>query len=169
VTLQPPKTDGCVVAISRSASGSDVWLGPWSQREKETFDLVRQTPACLVIDGELHPDLLGNARRWGGQDSTRRTRRRSALGIDATGRVLYYALGTETEPVDLARGLLAVGAQVALQLDINWNWTRCLVPRRDEDGAIRVHEALVEGMPFGKNEYFARPSERDFFFVARRP
>jgi hypothetical protein len=43
-----------------------------------------------------------------------------------------------------------------------------LVPQRDADGATRVHDTLVDGMPFGKNEYFSRPSERDFFFVVRR-
>lgn len=169
VTLQPPKDEGCVVAIERTDSSSSVWLGPWADRPGTTFDVVRQTPPCLFVEGELHPALLqGNDRLWGGQDPTRRTRRRSALGLDATGKILYYALGVETEPIDLARGLLAAGARSALQLDINWNWTRCLAPARDEDGRVRVREALVEGMPFGKNEYFGRPSERDFFFVTRR-
>jgi hypothetical protein len=170
VTLQPPKPDGCVVGIFRSDQGTSVWLGPWSRHPDRVFDVVRQTPPCLVADGQVHPALLaGNARRWAGQDPTRRTRRRSAVGIDASGQVLYYALGTEAEPVDLARGLVAVGAGVALELDINWNWTRCLLPGPDDEGAIRVRDVLVPGMPFGKNEYFARPSERDFFFVTRRP
>lgn len=164
-TLQPLKPEGCVVGITESG----VWLGPWSRQPEQQFEIVRQTPPCLVLDGELHPDLQrGQDRRWGGHDPTRRTRRRSALGIDAERRVLYYALGTEAEPLDLARGLRAVGADAALQLDINWNWTRALVPGRNEDGKVRVRETLVEGMPFGKNEYFSRPSERDFFFVTTR-
>jgi hypothetical protein len=61
-----------------------------------------------------------------------------------------------------------VGASTALQLDINWNWTRCLAPRLDDDGSYRVGKPLLDGMAYGKNEYFSRASDRDFFFVTRR-
>jgi hypothetical protein len=170
VVLQEPKPEGCAIAAGNGAARNEVWMGPWSESSKlpSDFEFVRQTPPCLVRDRELHPDLAkGRGRRWGGHDPTRKTRRRSALGLDEQRKILYYAVGTEAEPIDLARGMLAVGSRTALQLDINWNWTRCLLPGPDEDGRIRVQEPLLEGMAYGKREYFARPSERDFFFVTR--
>lgn len=169
--LQPPKPEGCVVVSPRSDSEGTVAIGPWVNisRQGDPFAFVRQTPPCLLQAGDVSAELLaGRDKAYAGNDPNLRTRRRSALGLDASRRVLFYALGTETEPVDLARGLAAVSASEALQLDINWNWTRCLLPGRDEQGRVRAREALVEGMPYGKNEYFSRPSERDFFYLTAR-
>lgn len=170
IAVQALKDEGCVVGIAKS--GERVELGSWSRfsQRKDGFDVVRQTPPCLLENGAIHPDLeQGKTRPWAGQATDRRTRRRSALGIDEAGTTLYYAVGTETEPIDLARGLKAVGAVYALQLDINWNWTRFLVPGRAEDGVLRVASSLIDGMAWDKNEYFSRPSARDFFYVTRSP
>jgi hypothetical protein len=180
VELQALKPDGCVVVLGNrasDASGSEadrptlaVALGPgskWIGREAE-FQALRQTPPCLLEDGEVHPWLLaGRTRPWAGQNADLKTRRRSALGIDKEGRTLFYAVGVETEAIDLARGMKAAGAVSALELDINWYWTRFLLPALDTDARYRVTQTLIEGMEFGKNEYFTQPSERDFFYLLR--
>lgn len=170
--VQPLKDNGCVVAIrSADSPGPGVVLGPWEQLavQEAAFVVVRQTPPCLLQDAEIHPDLLrGRAKPWAGQNKERRTRRRSALGIDASQRILFFAVGSETEAVDLARGMKAVGAHTALELDINWNWTRFLVAGETEHGR-RITAALLSEMAYGAREYFGRPSDRDFFFVTRAP
>jgi hypothetical protein len=67
--------------------------------------------------------------------------------------------------LDLARALIALGADTGLQLDINWNWTRFFVVGADETGGVHIQQALVEGMVYDRGEYFSRPSKRDFFVI----
>jgi hypothetical protein len=136
----------------------------------QTAGLVtyRQTPPCLVSEGELHPALVaGNDRVWAGKSASDKTRRRSALGLNREASMLYYLVGMEAEPVDLGRAFVALGVDVGLQLDINWNWTRFFLV--DQDGASPIiHSPLLEGMVKDTGEYLKRPSKRDFFVVRRR-
>lgn len=167
VSLVALKEHGCTVALT--ASGR-VRLGEWAslQHEADAFETLRQTPPCLVSNGEIHPALLsGNTKSWAGQNPQRKTRRRSALGIDPSQGVLYYAIGTETSAVDLARGMAALGAETALQLDINWSWTRFLIVGK-QNGRPRVTQTLIEDTVHGKNEYFTWPADRDFFYLTVR-
>jgi hypothetical protein len=167
ITLLEPKDAGCTVAIFEDGS---VRLGPWNELSavKDRMLAFRQAPPCLVHDGAIHPRLeSGNTKVWAGRNPDRKTRRRSALGIDTSGRVLYFAIGTETDPLALARGMKAVGATTALQLDINWAWTRFLLVGR-RDGQPRVTTSLVDGSLHGKNEYFSYASHRDFFYLTRK-
>lgn len=166
VTVVAPRDNGCTLAIGQDAA---VKIEPWGELESsQDMRSFRQGPPCLLHDGAVHPGLLaGNARLWAGRSEKRRTRRRSAVGIDSTGKTMFYAVGTETEAIDLARGMKAVGAVNAMQLDINWNWTRFLLVGR-RDGNPRVTSSLIEGMAYGKSEYFSRPSQRDFFLLIER-
>ncbi len=166
VEVVPPRDIGCTLAIMQSGQ---VQISPWSElAQTEGIHAYRQSTPCLVHQAEVHPKLLsGQDKLWAGRNPNRKTRRRSAVGIDASGKILFYAVGTETEAVDLARGMQAVGAASAMQLDINWNWTRFLIAgRRDEKP--RVTSTLIEDMAHGKNEYFSWPSQRDFFHLVRR-
>lgn len=168
VTLVKPKDEGCTVALYEDGA---VRLGRWSELSATQAEMraFRQTPPCLLHEGTIHPRLeRGNDKAWAGKNPTRKTRRRSALGINADGSVLYFAIGSETGPVDLARGMQAVGATSALQLDINWAWARFLTVGRRE-GKPRVTSTLVKDSLHGKNEYFSYPSHRDFFYLTRRP
>ena len=166
VTFVPPRDNGCTLGLYEDGA---VDIKAWKQLGLSGLVGYRQAPPCLVENGTLHPYLLSGASQlWAGRSKKRKTRRRSAVGINADRTVLYYALGTETQAVDLARGLLAVGAQNALQLDINWNWTRFLLVGRRDDGQPRVTSTLIEDIAFGKNEYFSYPASRDFFFLADR-
>jgi hypothetical protein len=167
ITVLEPKATGCTVAM---ATTGGVSIAPWSALGPMQDQLLafRQGPPCLVFESEMHPDLeRGVTRPWAGTNPDRKTRRRSALGIDASGQVLYFAIGTETQPVDLARGMLAVGAANAVQLDINWAWTRFLLAGLREDRP-RVTTSLMPDSLHGKNEYFSRPSDRDFFYLTRK-
>jgi hypothetical protein len=166
-TILPPREHGCAVLLL--ASG-DVRLGPWETGAVPDADIraLRQTPPCLAESGAIHPALArGQDRAWGGQTPGIVTRRRSALGVSADGKVLYYAVGVETPPKLLAQGLLAAGVHVAAQLDINWNWTRFFVFSAGPDGELGVEASLVS-VEHGKRDYVGRASERDFFYVLRR-
>lgn len=166
VLLVPPREDGCTFAVLADGTAR---VGSWpSLRDDERIVAYRQTPPCLVEEGEIHPKLLrGDRKPWAGQQKDLKTRRRSAVGLSKDGRTLFYALGTETEPEVLAAGMKHIGAHFAAQLDINWNWTR-LFFFREEDGEVRPVGALEEHMAKDKGEYIYRPGKRGFFYLVRR-
>jgi hypothetical protein len=164
--LIPPRDDGCTVA---ALSDGTARVGSWP-RLKDDGKIVayRQTPPCLVEDGEVHAKLLaGDRKPWAGQQKDLKTRRRSAVGVSKDGRTLFYALGTEAEPEVLAAGMKHIGAHSAAQLDINWNWTRLFL-FEEESGELRPLGALEEQMAKDKGEYIYRPGKRGFFYLVRR-
>ncbi len=169
LTLLPLRDGGCTVAIDDAGLVS---VGPWPAlraRESE-FVAFRQTPPCLVLDGKLHPLLEArNERPWAGFDPKRKTRRRSAVGVDATGRVLFYGIGEEMEPRVLALGMSYVGAVNAAELDINWSWTRFLLfGTTDQDTELHVTSTLIPQMVHRQHGYVHDAAARGFFFLADR-
>jgi hypothetical protein len=164
--LVPPKANGCGVALF--ADGR-VRLGLYADfADDSQLVTYRQTPPCLVNAGKLHENLeRGHDRAWAGKNDALATRRRSALGISRDGHTLYYLLGTETAPLDLARAMTALGVHTGLQLDINWNWTRFFRVGGDARGRT-VQDGLVDTMVHDRGEYFTRPSQRDFFVLGWR-
>jgi hypothetical protein len=168
VVVAPPKAGGCTIGLD--ADGG-VALGPWEALEpsRATFTSLRQTVPCLVDGGAVHPWLLtGRDAAWKGQVADLTTRRRSAIGVDASRQVLFFAMGEEASARWLAEGLRLAGAHAAAQLDINWYWTRFLLFGETEAGTLRVTSTLIPRMEHQPNGYVERPSTRDFFYVTRR-
>ncbi|HEX5099350.1 MAG TPA: hypothetical protein VFV94_07605 [Polyangiaceae bacterium] len=166
-TVVPPREDGCTLALY--ADGS-VRLRSWPAlaATAEGIHAFRQTPPCLFEEGAVHPDLVaGRDKAWAGQNPKLVTRRRSAVGLDASGAVLFYAIGVEAPPKLLAEALRAAGAASGAELDINWNWTRFLLFTKNEEGKLRATTSLAEG-DYAKSGYVERPSDRDFFYVLRK-
>jgi hypothetical protein len=167
VTIVPPRPDGCTIALTKDGLAS---IQPHASLAgaPSDFAALRQTPPCLLHRGAIHADLLaGRDKIWGGRVQGVVTRRRSALGIDASGRVLFYAIGIEASPRQLAEGLKFAGADSAAELDVNWNWTRFMLFGQNDEGKLRITSNLVEA-EFSKLDYVERPSQRDFFYVTRR-
>jgi len=167
--LVPPREEGCTIGLYRDGT---VRIRPWSALKPTVQDMgaYRQTPPCLIDAGKLHPQLEAhNERPWGGRDPNRKTRRRSALGISADGRSLLYGMGTEVGPEMLARAMAYAGAADAVQLDINWSWTRYLLyGRRAAGEPLRVTSTLIPKMTHGSRAYLKKPGHRDFFYMLRR-
>ncbi len=166
----PPRPDGCTIAFYKDGR---VRLRSWPALEGDVDQMHawRQAPACILEEGQLHPDLARrNERRWGGQDPKRKTRRRSAIALDKTGRILFYGFGDETGPKELALGLKTAGAHHAAQLDINYYWTRFLIFGKPKaDAPLQVTSTLVPKMEHRKRGYIHRAEPRDFFYVIRKP
>jgi hypothetical protein len=163
----PPRDTGCTLALY--ADGS-IRLRTFTALAATESDMraFRQTPPCLVEEGAVHPDLLaGRDKAWKGNTAGIVTRRRSAVGLDESGSILFYAVGVEATPRLLAEALSVAGARNAAELDINWAWTRFLFYGKNEEGKVRVTHSLVEG-EYGKSGYVERASERDFFYVLRK-
>jgi hypothetical protein len=165
-TLLPARDPGCTIGLE----GTGVVIRSWPALAAKSAALraFRQTPPCLLEEGELHADLLaGRERAWAGQTPGIVTRRRSALGLSQDGRTLFYALGVEASPKLLATGLRAAGATSAAQLDINWNWTRFLLFNSTEGGAPRVGATLAQ-VEHTTRDYVEIASKRDFFYLVER-
>lgn len=174
LVVSKPREDGCTIALDASFG---VQIGPFATLPEaaRTAPTLRQTPPCLVDGGLVHPLLLsGKDKPWAGHTADLRTRRRSALGIDANRQVLFYAIGEETEPRWLAEGLKLAGATSAAELDINWYWTRFLLFGESTNGGpdaktgLRITSTLVPKMEHLETEYVEHASTRDFFYVVRR-
>jgi hypothetical protein len=168
VSITPPREEGCTLALYRDGS---VRLAPWPKlaASRAEMESIRQTPPCLLDDGVVHPALLrGDDKRWAGHAADLTTRRRSAAGLDSSGRVLFYAMGEEASPRWLAEALRLAGASCAAQLDINWYWTRFLLFGTPNGEPLQVTSTLIPKMEHLKRGYVERPSTRDFFYFVER-
>ncbi len=164
-SLVPARSGGCTLSI---APGGEFRISSETPGADAALLAYRQTPPCLIENASLDPRLAkGQDKPWGGQAKDLVTRRRSALGVDAPGHYLFYAVGEEASPLYLAKALLAAGASAGAQLDINWYWTRFLL-FGEKDGRLGVTNTLIDGMEFQPRSYVERASDRDFFYVVRR-
>ncbi|MBK8256295.1 MAG: phosphodiester glycosidase family protein [Polyangiaceae bacterium] len=165
-----PREDACAVAKRKDGS---MWIGSWSELKGKNaeLDYYRQTPVCMIEKGALHPDLDDDykRRKWGGQNDGRKDTRRSAVGLDASGKILFYGLGEWVFPKDMAVAMKAAGAVNAAQLDINWSYTRFLIMGKPTPGApIQVVDTLIPKIEHTKRGYVEKPATRDFFYVTRK-
>jgi hypothetical protein len=168
--LLPPKEGACTVGILDDGT---VRIGSWGSLGAAAGELFsyRQTPPCLVEAGAINAELLGGAkpRKWGMAEDGRLDVRRSALGLDASGKTLFYAMAEWSTPVEVAEAIKLAGAVAAAELDINWSYTKFLFFGRPSPGApLEVTSALVPKTKHTRTGYVAKPAERDFFYIARR-
>lgn len=160
--------DGCVVAKTEQG----YVLGPWSELEASapSFRWARQTPPCLVHEGKRHPDVAGEygQKKWGSAEDGNKEIRRSALGISPDGETLYFAIGDWVTAEALADAMLAAGVRTALELDINYSYTRFVLYEGARGGEPVATSPLLKELKFGRTEYWKTPAARDFFYLAWR-
>jgi hypothetical protein len=166
--LVPFHDDGCVVA--RTAEG--FVLGPHRElaAQAASFRWARQTPPCLVHEGKRHPDVAGEygQKKWGAAEDGNKEIRRSALAISADGETLYFAIGDWVNAEALADAMIAIGARTALELDINYSFTRFVLYEGAPGDEPIATSPLLKELKFGRTEYWKSPSARDFFYLAWR-
>jgi hypothetical protein len=166
VTLLPPRDAGCTVA---GYPDGHVRIATWSSIASEAGDMAwyRQTPACMVEAGDLHPGLKSDrATSWGTAIEGGTVVRRSAIGLDEKGEVLYACVSNATNARALARAMRHAGATRVAQLDINWSYPHIVTFRPSKLGAPEG-ALLFDGFTYEDGTYLARRSRRDFFYVTR--
>lgn len=167
----PAREDGCTVALYRDGA---VRVRTLPALGGAAADLLayRQTPPCLVEQGAVQEALLGGdkPRRWGLSETGGVDIRRSALGLAEGGRTLLYGLGEWITPRALAEAMRAAGAVDAAQLDVNWSFTRFLLYGKPASPSSppEVAETLIPKLKHAHRQYVIKPSERDFFYLARK-
>jgi hypothetical protein len=167
-TIAKARDDGCTLALFHDGT---VRLATWTKLavNESAMESFRQAPPCLLEEGAVHPALLrGDDKRWAGHAADLETRRRSAAGLDVTGHILFYAMGEEASPRWLAEALHLAGAHSAMELDINWYWTRFLLFGEPNGEPLQVTSTLIPKMEHLKRGYVERPSTRDFIYMVQR-
>ncbi|MBW2527205.1 MAG: phosphodiester glycosidase family protein [Deltaproteobacteria bacterium] len=165
----PPRGIACTLARYRSGA---LRIGTWTElaASRQGMLYYRQTPPCLVEQGVTHLRLERDeyAKGWGATVSGDTVIRRSAIGLDREGQVLYYGLGDGLTAQAIARGMKAAGAHSAALLDVNYSYPRFLLYRQPAPGAVPLAvSAIIPTLEYQRDEYVVRPSRRDFFYLTR--
>ncbi len=163
VTLARPRAESCTIA--RYESGA-LRIGTYRKLpDPEEMVWFRQTPGCMVEGGRQHPRLR-DSKSWGATLDGETVIRRSAVGLDASRRVLFVGISNGTTAEALARGMAHAGADTVAQLDVNYSFPRFLFYQH-ADGDLRTLP-LAKGFVYSEGQYVSGRSARDFFFVTRR-
>ncbi len=124
---------------------------------------VRQNLSLLIDHGVTAPSVSSKVTSdWGKTVGNAAYVWRSAVGVRADGTVVV-ACGPTLSVGTLANALQAAGAQSAMELDINKDWTSFIT--YDQPGAV-PHRLTPDQIP-AANRYLS-PSPRDFVAVAPR-
>jgi len=167
--LLPPRESSCTVAMYNDGH---VQVAPWRTLKSTEHDMqaYRQAPPCLVEDGTLNDALSShNVAEWGNAVNGATVIRRSAIGIDATGKILLFGLGDSMTILTLAQAMAAAGAAYAAQLDVNYPLVRFLVYTPRPAGQPPSSTPLIPKLVYRNGEYLTQPSTRDFFYITLAP
>ena len=112
-------------------------------------------------------DAGDGARRYGMSIEGKMTIRRTAVGVDASGKTLLFGFGEDVTPRNLADAMKAAGAATLR------SWTSTGRIRSSTSTLMaptppHVSLSLVPKAKYSKGAYVTDAAPRDFFFVARK-
>lgn len=169
VALLPPRDTSCTIGLYKDGS-LKIRTYPALQDSEGDMRAYRQTPPCLVEEGKINDRLLAaqHTGGWGAAVGGDTVIRRSALGLDADGKTLFYGLGESVTADSLARAMQAAGVENAAQLDVNATYPRFLFYTHPANELPKVESAIIPDVDFAKHEYVGQAEARDFFFLTRK-
>ncbi len=162
-TLLPPQPNADTIALYRDGR---VRIAPWSviSDTLPQMQSFRQTPAFLAYHGQVNPALMDERLiTWGASVSGKTVIWRSALGVSADGRTLFYAAGESLTARRLAEALVTAGASNVAELDVNWSFERFLT-YAPPSGNL-TEQVLLDQMHYQPGMYVKYPAARDFFYL----
>lgn len=140
-------------------SDDSVWVAPHVPDPAPRWHSMRQNLTLLVRDGK--PELAN--LKWGWTVSGSVYTRRSAVGVDQSGNIIY-ALGDNLSGQTLAIALATGGVWNAIHLDMN--------PGNVHFGAFAWDKEEKKPVVIDKFNYYPgcylNTSGRDFFYVTRK-
>jgi len=169
VTIIKPRPRACMIAMF---DNDQLKIGDNKKLKERAEKAVwwRQTPACMVEDGNLHPGLVSDKNTyWGATLDGDTVIRRSAIGLSADGETLYSGIGDHTTARAIAIAMKHAGAADVAQLDVNWSYPKFVIyrPREGKNGEL-IATKLCDGFEFSEDEYIRDQAARDFFYLTER-
>jgi hypothetical protein len=164
VTLVSPRDHSCTIAAFEDGS---LAVAAWKKLERRASGMQwwRQTPPCLYQNGKMHGSLWEEeTTSFGAAVGGDVVIRRSAIGLGPEAKVLYVGISNFTTARAIADGMRHAGAHDVAQLDVNWTFPKFLTYQQRDGGPPRA-EVLVEGFVYEPDEYVAKRSPRDFFYI----
>jgi hypothetical protein len=142
-------------------------IGAWGRGvpSRQPIASVRQNLYLLVAHGVAASTVGCIETCWGATVGGVLSVARSALGIDARGRLIYGAAESVT-PATLAQGLIEGGVRRAAELDINPDWVAAYLYHHPRHRPPR-YVPVIPGQ-YGVYGQFLLPYSRDFFAVLAR-
>jgi hypothetical protein len=174
------KTDGLLIATPNDAActvlvyddDSTIRIAPWKDvsSTEPRMRFFRQTPACLAVGGVRHAGLsVEGTRNWGADQDGSPVIRRSAIGINEKGTILFVGISNPISAQALANGMLHAGAHDLAELDVNWSFPKFLVFRPNPKTPSTLDaDSLFATFVFDKGEYIRKRSPKDFFYLVHR-
>jgi hypothetical protein len=116
----PPKDGLATLVIDQNGT---VKIGEWGVNisPSQNYLAYRQNGVLIIKDGMVTPQV-DNPRYWGFTVSGKTVTWRSAIGLDSSGKVLYYYAGGYLNINTLASAIAQTKVNTAMQLDINNYW-----------------------------------------------
>ncbi len=169
VTILPPRRRACFITMHE---GQRIGIQDWDAHSSraEGAQWWRQTPACMVEEGKLHPGLVSETNTyWGATVKGETIIRRSAIGLSGDRQVLFAAIGDHCSARAIAVAMRHAGAADVAQLDVNWSYPKFVLyePRAAGSGEL-LAKPLTDGFEFSEDEYLRASSPRDFFYLVRK-
>lgn len=166
----PPQDDACTIAFGADGKLSIATFTALKP-SLASIKAYRQTPPCLIEKGQMNDDLDSEylIRKWGGAENGEKEIRRSALGLDASGQILFYGSGEWIHAKALATAMKAIGANDAAELDINYSYTKFLFYGPAGPNGPEVTSTLIPKTKYVARGYIEKASDRDFFYVTKKP
>jgi hypothetical protein len=161
-----PLQNGIGSVVTYSDGSTDI--GGWHQgvpAPGKHVVSVRQNLA-LLIDHGTAASTVDCASCWGATLGGVSAPARSALGVTASGR-LIYAGGEGLTVSDLANALLGAHVDRAVELDINPEWVAAYLYGHRGGAGPPAPVPIVPGQP-GVPGQFLAPYSRDFFTLVAR-
>lgn len=145
-----------------------VQIGVWGGdiTSLEGISTIRQNGPIVIRGGKINPRAFEDSLElWGASLSGDMSTWRSAVGVSADGRTLYYLAGWSLNMPALAQALKTAGAYSAIQLDINHFWvlfTR-FVFEPEGPQAFPLLDEMKENM-----DRYLYACSRDYFYLASK-
>jgi hypothetical protein len=158
-----PRGRSCTVAMyEKDALKIQSWEAIEASRDSMTW--FRQTPMCMYENGEMHKGLtVEENTHWGSTLDKDTVIRRSAVGLDETGGILFVGISEATTATAIAKAMNHAGAVNVAQLDVNWSFPKLVTI--EADGKVK---AIIDGFEYTDEDYVKKPMSRDFFYLTRK-
>jgi hypothetical protein len=165
VVALPPRDGLAVVTLYDDGT---VRIGEWGRdiiTQTQNMVAWRENGPLIIRKGQITPRVYTNlVADWGGTLDGSVVTWRSALGLSADGRTLYYLAGSNLSMPALAKAMLAVGTYQGMLLDINPYWVHFTAIRADGDKLV-ADPLFPAEMKQHADRFLTNGYSRDFFYI----